>query len=220
MSDYTFFSKDLGHWGKSYQSLWACHDICPLLEQFHVTHMPQSELAGLTHLKTWGDAEKFCSNVAFLLVLSTEGSAAEWVYRLTMVWVHPYQARVSMIDNAAKQLTQLTSTGPNCPYALVHLNGDACHMPLPTEGHLSIMMEGNTSNVPCGKIHQLEVHQLLSSGSWMVYPQGLNGCQVPVIMSLPGSLSNGMTLLKANQLSYKWTSPNLPQRSKNLRPHP
>ena len=80
--------------------------------------------------------------------------------------VHPYQARVSMIDDVAKQLTQLASTGPDWPYALVQLNGDACHMPLPTEGHLSVMTEGNTSNVPCGKICQLEVCQLLSS--WLL----------------------------------------------------
>ena len=134
-----------------------------------------------------------------------------------MVWVYPYQARVSSRDNAARQLAQLSSTGPNWPYALVWLNSDACHMPIPTEGHLSVVMEGNTSNVPCGKICQLEVHQLLVSGSQVVYPEGLNRCQVPVITSLPELLSNGMTMLKGNQLSYKWTSHNLPQRSKSLR---
>ena len=58
------------------------------------------------------------------------------------------------------------------------------------------MTEGNTSNVPCRKIHQLDVHQLLGSGSWVVYPEGLNVCQVPVITSLPESLSNGVTMLK------------------------
>ena len=67
-------------------------------------------------------------------------------------------------------------------------------MPLPTEGHLSVMMEGSSSNVHCGKICQLEVHQPLSSGSQVVYPERLNGCQVPVVMSLPKSLSNGMTM--------------------------
>ena len=74
------------------------------------------------------------------------------MYRLAMMWVHLYQARVSTIDEAAKQLVQFASTGPNLPYALVQLNRDAHHVPLPTEGHLSVMMEGNTSNVPCGKI--------------------------------------------------------------------
>ena len=58
------------------------------------------------------------------------------------------------------------------------------------------MVEGNTSNVPCRKIHQLEVCQLLGSGSQVVYPEGLNGCQVPVIMSLPDLLSNGVTMLE------------------------
>ena len=165
MSDYAFFSKDPGHWGKSYQSLWGCHDICLLLEQFHVVHMTQSELASLTHLKAWGDPEKSCSDVAFPLVLPKEDAVGERVYGLAMVWVHPYQARVSMVDNMAKQLAHLASTGPDWPYALVQLNGDACHVPLPTKGHLIVMAEGNTSNVPCRKIHQWEVCQLLGSGS-------------------------------------------------------
>ena len=93
-------------------------------------------------------------------------------------------------------LSSCPPLGPTGPMPLVWLNGDARHIPLPTEGHLSVLMEGNTSNVPCGKIHQLEVCQLLGSGSQVVYPEGLNGSQVPVIMSLPESLFNGMTMLK------------------------
>ena len=111
-----------------------------------------------------GWPQKFCSDVTFLLVLPKEGVEGERVYGLAMVWVHPYQARVSMIDYVAKQLAQLASTGPDWPYALVQLNSDACHVPLPTEGHLSVMMEGHTSNVPCRNICQLEVCQLLGSG--------------------------------------------------------
>ena len=57
------------------------------------------------------------------------------------------------------------------------------------------MTEGNTSIIPCRKICQLEAHQLLSSGSQVVYPEGLNGCQVRVVTSLPELLSNGMTML-------------------------
>ena len=122
----------------------------------------------------WGDPEKFHSNVAFLLVLPKEAVEGERVYGLTMMWVYPYQGRVSTIDDVARQLAQLTSTRPNWLYTLVWLNGDACHMPLPAEGHLSVMMEGNTSNVPCGKICQLEVCLLLGSGSQVVYPEGFN----------------------------------------------
>ena len=186
-----------GHWGKSYQSIWGCHDICPLLEQFQITHVTQLELASLTCLKAWGDPQKFCSYVAFLLVLPKEGGVGERVYGLSMVLVHPYQAMVFTIDGAAKQLAQLASTGPAWPYALVKLNGDTHHMPLPTEGDLSVMTEGNTNNILCRKICQLEVHQLLGSDSQVVYPEGLNGYQVPVVTSLPELLSNGVTMLKS-----------------------
>ena len=89
-----------------------------------------------------------------------------------MVWVHPYQARVSTLEAAAEQLTQLASTGPNWLYTLVWLNGDAHHMPLPKEGDLSVLAEECTSLVPCGRIQQLVVCQLLSSGSQVVYPAG------------------------------------------------
>ena len=196
MSDYAFFLKDPGCWGKSYQSLWGCHDICPLLQWFQITQVTQSELTSLTCLKAWGDAKRFHGDIAFLLVLPKEGVAGERVYRLTMVWVHPYQARVSTIGGAAMQLTQLASAGPNWPYAQVQHNGDAHHVPLPEEGHLSVMAEESTSNVPYRRICQLEVHQLLSSGFQVVYPEGLNGCQVLVITTLPESLSYGLTMLE------------------------
>ena len=179
MGNYAFFSKDPSWWGESYQSLWRHHDICPLLEWFHVASMTQSELASLTSLKASGNPEKFRSNVAFLLILTEGCTAGDRVYGRSTVWVHPYQARVSTVEEAAKQLTPLISTGSDWPYALVQLNGDACHAPLPIERHLSVMVEGGTSSVACRRISQLEVCQLLSSGSQVIYQVGLNGCQVP-----------------------------------------
>ena len=85
MSDYTFFSKDPGCWGESYQSLWGCQDICLLLQQFHIAQVTQSDLTSLTHLKALGDDEQFHSDVTFLLVLPKEGIAGERVYGLAMV---------------------------------------------------------------------------------------------------------------------------------------
>ena len=148
MSNYAFFSKDQGHWGESYQSLWGCHNIYPLLEQFHVAHITKMQLASIPCLKAWGNVEKFHSDVAFLLVLPKEGVVEERIYGHAMVWVHPYQARVSTIEETIKLLTQPAPSGPDWPYALVQLNGDACHVPLPTEGNLSVMMERSTSNLP------------------------------------------------------------------------
>ena len=81
--------------------------------------MTQSELVSLTHLKAWDDPEKFQSDINFLLVLPKEGAVEERVYGLAMMWVHPYQARVSTIDETVKQLTLLAPAGSNWPYALV-----------------------------------------------------------------------------------------------------
>ena len=51
MSDYDFFSKSPNQWREAFQSLWGHHDICPLLDQFHVASIMQSELSFLTSLK-------------------------------------------------------------------------------------------------------------------------------------------------------------------------
>ena len=69
-------------------------------------------------------------------------------------------------------------------------------MPLPTEGYLSDMTEGSTSSIPCRRICQLAVCQILISGSQVVYPEDLNRCQFPVKTSLPELLSKGITMLE------------------------
>ena len=67
-------------------------------------------------------------------------------------------------------------------------------MPLPREGHLSVLPEGGTSSATCRRVGQLEVCQLLSLGSQVIYPVGLNGHEIPLITSLPKSLVNGTNL--------------------------
>ena len=201
MSDYAFFSKDLGWWGKSHQSLWGCHDICPLLEWFHITHVTQSELTSLTHLKAWGDPEKFCSNVTFLLILPKKGAEGKRVFRLAMMWVHPYQARV-----------------PGKPS-------------LPPLGSIGPMPWCNSMGMPtmCPSLWMV---------TWVLWWRGIpamplaerstNWKFVNFWAQAPGWFTQKDSMgakfqwlcLKVNQLFYKWTSPNLPQRGKNLRPHP
>ena len=117
------------------------------------------------------------------------------MYGLTMAWVLPYQARVSTMDDVARKLTLLASSGPDWSYAFVWFNRDTHDVPLPKEGHLSAMLEGTPSNIPCRRICQLEVCQLLHSEAQVVYPKGLNGCLVPPITSLPKSLSHSATML-------------------------
>ena len=103
----------------------------------------------------------------------------------------------------SQQLTLLPSIGSDHPYTLVQLNREAYHVPLPREGHLSILVDGGTSRAACRRVSQLEVCQLLSSGSWVVYPVGLNGCEVPVKASPPESLAKGINLLRGEPIYLK-----------------
>ena len=149
MSEYKFFSKDPAQWGYAFQSICGCHDICPILRSFHATSIAQLELSFLTSLKAWGNPETFKSEVAFLLVFTRGCTEGEKVFGLSMIWVHPYQARAPTIGEAVKLLTPLPSTGSDCPYALMQFNGDACHMPLPKEGQLSMQVTGGTGSAAC-----------------------------------------------------------------------
>ena len=106
----------------------------------------------------------------------------------------PSQARVSFMEEVVKELTTWVSSGPNWPYTLVWLNEDTHHAPLPKEGHLGILPEGGTNSTACRRISQLEVHQVLLSGLQVAYPVGLNGCEDPIITSLPESLANVISL--------------------------
>ena len=180
--------------GGTFLSIWGHLDICPLLHQFHVTSITQLELSSLTSLKGWGDAEKFHSDITFHLVSTKEGVAGDRMYGHSTVWVIHYQARVPTVEEAVKQLTALFSSGCDWPYALVWLNVDTCHAPPPREEHLSILPEGGTSSAACGRVSQLEVHQLPSLGSQVIYLVVLNGHKIPLITSLPESLANSANL--------------------------
>ena len=71
----------------------------------------------------------------------------------------------------------------------------------------------------CGRISQLEICQLLISGPQVASPVGLNGCEEPIITSLPESLANGISLNGGNPSTWKLTSHNPWQRSQTGRHH-
>ena len=121
---------------------------------------------------------------------------------LSTIWVHPYQARAPTIEEAVKLLTLLLSLGLTV-LTLVQFNGDACHVPLPKEGQLSIQVAGGTGSTACRRVSQLQVHQLLSSGSQVVYPAGLNGCEVLLITSLLEPMAKGINLLNSKPIYLK-----------------
>ena len=125
------------------------------------------------------------------------------MYGLSTVWVNPYQARVSTVEEVVRELTALASSGPNLPYPLVQLNEDTHHAPLPREGHLGILPEGGTNRTACRRISQLEVHQLLQSDLQVIYPVGLNGHKIPLITPLSESLANSTSLTEGKSVYLK-----------------
>ena len=195
MTDYAFFLTRVRQVGEGAHLAVGHLTICPPLQQFHISSITQSELSSLTNLKAWGEKQKVHNDIAFLLVLA-KGEATEGRrYGLSTIWVNPSQARVHSMEEAVRELTTWVSSGPDCPYALVRLNKDTHHVPLPKEGHLGVLPQGGTDMTTYKRISQLEVCQLLISGLQVAYLVGLNGLEDPVITSLPKSLANGISLM-------------------------
>ena len=136
----------------------------PPLQQFHIPCITPAELSSLTSLKAWGEKQKICQDIAFLLVLAEEEATGDRKYGLLTIWVNPCQARVYSMEEAVRELTVWVSSGPNWPYALVQLHDDTCHAPLPKERHLGILPQAGAEMTACRRISQLDVCQLLISG--------------------------------------------------------
>ena len=67
--------------------------------------------------------------------------------------------------------------------------------PLSNCGHIRIMIDCAPSRGTCRCLSQLEVCQLLQSETHVAYPEGLNGCLIPVVTVVPGSLAHSTNAL-------------------------
>ena len=99
---------------------------------------------------------RFHQDIAYLLVLAEEEATCDRKYGLLTVWVNPCQARVHSMEEVVRELTVWVSSGPNWLYTLVQLNEDTCHVPLPKEGYLGILPQGEADATTYGKISQLK----------------------------------------------------------------
>ena len=203
MTNYTFFLQGSDRWGKDLTLVCGAPQHLPLLTAIPYStgnpvrpllpHQPQGR----------GDKEKFQNDITFLLVSAKEEATGDRKYGLSTIWANPCQVRVSSMEEVVRKLTAWVSSGPNWPYALVHLNKDTCHVPLPKEGHLGILPQGGTNMTTCRRISQLEVCLLLTSGLQVTYPVGLNGQEDPIITSLPGSLANSISLTGGGSINLE-----------------
>ena len=114
------------------------------------------------------------------------------------------------MKEAVRNLTAWVSSGPDWHYALVWLHKDTHHAPLPKEGCLGILPQRGAEMTACGRISQLEVCQLLVSGPQVAYPIGLNGCEEPIITSLPESLANSISLTGSKSIYLENDIPQSP----------
>ena len=193
MAQYAFFAQKADRWGKDMAPLWGNLNICPQLCQFKLPCHTQAELFSLNSLKFWGEGQKPCHNISFLLVW-VENIMGDSHYGISVVWANPSQVRATSMEEVVKKLTACTASGTNWPYALAQLHKGTCHMPLPKEGHLGIRSQRGEEEGPCGQISQLEVCQLLVAGPQVIYHIGLNRHEEPVITSLPELLASSVSL--------------------------
>ena len=130
MTEYAFFAQKADRWDKDMASLWGNLNVCPQLYWLEIPCHSQVELFSISSLKVWGNVQKPCHNIAYILVW-VENAMKDRHYSISLVWVHPNQVRAATMEEAVKKLTACTSSGTNWPYALAQQYVGPCHAPLP-----------------------------------------------------------------------------------------
>ena len=116
MTEYAFFAEKVDRWGKDMASLWGNLNICPHLYWLELPCHSQAELFSISSLKVWGNVQKPCHNIAYLLVW-VENTMKDRQYGISLVWVNPNQVRAATMEEAVKKLTACTSSGTDWPYS-------------------------------------------------------------------------------------------------------
>ena len=211
MTKYAFFAEkaDADRWGKDLASLWGNFNICPQLHWLELPCHSQVELSSISSLKVWGDTQKPCCNIAYLLV-QVEDVMQGRQYGISLVWVHPSQVRAATIEEAVENWTAYTSSGVNWPYTPAQLCEDPHHAPLPKNKHLGILLQEKAQETFCGQISQLKVCQLLATSPQVIYPIGLNGHDKPIITTLPDPLGSSISLIPSKHIYLEIDIPSPP----------
>ena len=194
MTEFAFFSNRVERWKRDLASPWGNFDMCPHLNCLDLPGHPPAELISVSTFKVWGNTQKPCLDMAYLLV-HLGNTTEDRQYGVSLVWVNPNQTRASTMEKAVEKLAACPSSGTNWPYALAQLYKGSGHAPLTKGRHLGILPQGKAGETSCGWISQLDVCQLLSTGPKVVYPSGLNRNDEPVITTLPEPLSSSISVI-------------------------
>ena len=193
MSEFEFFKGRADRWGDSMRAFLGSLEICHPTDHIDLPHHTAGELLSIGHLKVWGDAQKLHLSMAYFLVRADDSSEAG-NYGLAIVWIDSRQARLVLMGEALEALSSHTPKGSDWPYILVQSYKDANHTPLPKDGHICVLPQGETRN-PSGQISQIQIHQLLSAGPSVVFPMELNQGDQSVTIDLPESLHMGSSVI-------------------------
>ena len=218
MTKYAFFAEKADRWGKDMAYLWGNFNICLLLHQLELPCHSQAELFSISILKVWGDSQKPCCDIAYLLVW-VEDVLQGRCYGISLVWAHPNQVRAATIKEAVENLTASTSSGVDWPYALAQLCKDPHHAPLPKNKHLGILPQGKVQETFCRWISQLKVCQLLAAGPQVIYPIGLNWHDEPIITTLQDLLGSSISLIASKHIYLEIDIPSPPIENQTKRCH-
>ena len=205
MSEFKFFKGRADRWGDSMRALWGSLEICPPTDHTDLPCHMAGELLSIGHLKVWGDAQKLHLGMAYFLVRA-DGTSEAGNYGLAIVWIDSHQARMVLMGEALEALSSHTPEGSDWPYILIQSYKGTNHMPLPKDGHVCVLPQGEVGNLS-GQISQLKICQLLSAGPSVVFPMELNQGDQSVTIDLLESLHMGSSVITDE---YPYIEVNIP----------
>ena len=195
-------------WKRDLASLWGNFDVCPCLDHLELPCHSPVEMISISSFKVWGNIQEPHYDITYLLV-HTGNTTEDRQYSISLVWVNPNQTWASTMEEAVETLATCPSSGTDWTYTLAQLYEGSCHAPLPKDKHLGILPQGKVEETSCEQISQLDVCQLLSAGSQVVYPTGLNRQDEPIITTLPELLSSGISIITSKHLYLEIDIPHL-----------
>ena len=155
MSEFEFFKGRADRWGDSMRALWGSLEICPPTDHIDLPCHMAGELLSIDHLKVWGDAQKLHLGMAYFLV-QADNSLEAGNYGLAIVWIDSHQARMVLMGEALEALSSHTPKGSDWPYVLIQSYKGTNHMPLPKDGHVCVLPQGEVGNLS-GWISQIKI---------------------------------------------------------------
>ena len=150
---------------------------------FPVHTITQRQLNTLSQVGAWGDMDKPCQDMVFILIAPNLAIRCKWVFGLTATLMHPCQVYLPTLAEVAQKLMLLANEGTDWPYTYARMNDAVAHTPLSSEGHIGVMTGGLPSRNTCSHLYQLQVWQLLQCRGQVVCPEGLNRSLEPLLFN-------------------------------------